>query len=208
MTRRTLVFYDVDGVLIDGYNYNPAYSTFWHTDIDRDLSIKYADISNFFITEWRPVLTGKIDLKRALENYLRPLGYAHDIDVVIDYWMKSDSRVIQENLEQAQQLTARPDTFVYLATNQEHIRARYLWETLGFKSSFARMFYSAALGMTKDNRAFFDHINAELSVDLSQDTVFYFDDTPSCLVSAKEAGWQHTVQVHKPSDFSVFDYVR
>ena len=51
---------------------------------------------------------------------------------------------------------------MYVATGQEHHRARYLWNELGFSKHFDGMFYSADIGHPKNDVRFFEAINCSL----------------------------------------------
>ena len=80
---------------------------------------------------------------------------------------------------------------MYVATGQEHHRAHYLWNELGFSKHFVGMFYSADIGYPKTDVRFFETINATLGIDAGQQPLF-FDDRPEIVEVSKSAGWDAT----------------
>lgn len=84
-------------------------------------------------------------------------------------------------------LSKNADVKLYIATNQEHYRAAYLWNDLGFKDYFEDIYYSARLGCFKKDPAYFQQINAELN--LKDQTVLFFDDSPDNIATASSCGW-------------------
>jgi len=77
---------------------------------------------------------------------------------------------------------------VYLATNQEHLRAGYLMERLGLADHVDGMFYSARLGAKKPDREFFAKVQA--AVGLCGEEMLLIDDSRQNIEAALEAGWQ------------------
>jgi putative hydrolase of the HAD superfamily len=75
-----------------------------------------------------------------------------------------------------------------LATNQEHWRAAFLAERVGEVFPLHAVLYSADLGTTKDDAAFFDLASDRLGVSLRRDVVFA-DDAEENVASARSAGW-------------------
>jgi putative hydrolase of the HAD superfamily len=75
-----------------------------------------------------------------------------------------------------------------LATGQEHYRANFLWNDLGFKEHFKEIFYSAKLGHLMNKPEFFETINRMLDI-LPPERPLYFDDQMEIVALACEAGW-------------------
>jgi putative hydrolase of the HAD superfamily len=69
---------------------------------------------------------------------------------------------------------------MHVATWQEHHRARFLWNELGFSKDFDGMFYSADIGHPKKAVQFFKAINRSLGIDAGQRPLF-FEDQPRLL---------------------------
>lgn len=77
---------------------------------------------------------------------------------------------------------------VCFATNQEPLRARYLWEDVGLKDHADIMFHSADLGVAKPDAGFF--VACEASCGFSKTEIVFVDDTPTNVESAIRAGWR------------------
>lgn len=187
----TVLFMDIDGVLIKGYNKNPVLQRPWDADIQRDLGIDPNLLSqHFFQTRFRSVLEGKEDLLLALEESLPDMHYSGKPQDIVEYWFKGDACVDLELLEYIQLLKEKAKINIYLATNQEHMRAAYLWNEVGFNQYFNGIFYSAEIGYIKENVAFFTHINRQLSLNPERDRIIFFDDHQSYIDAALNAGWR------------------
>lgn len=78
---------------------------------------------------------------------------------------------------------------LHLATNQEHFRARYLWDTLGFSGYFDTMQYSAEIGCAKPDRLFFSRVALKLPQS-GYRTPLLVDDQPANVSAAREMGWE------------------
>jgi putative hydrolase of the HAD superfamily len=77
---------------------------------------------------------------------------------------------------------------LYLATGQEHHRAAYLWNELGWRAHFKDILYSAKLGHLKDTPEFFAAINRALAL-APGDRPLFFDDREDIVMLARDAGW-------------------
>jgi putative hydrolase of the HAD superfamily len=191
MTTRTVLFMDVDGVLIKGYNKNPALRRPWDADIQRDLGIDPNLLSrHFFQEKFLSVLKGKKELLPALEEALPDIHYKGKPQDIVEYWFKGDACVDLELLNNIQSLKEKTNINIYLATNQESMRAAYLWNVVGFHKHFDGMFYSAELGRIKEDTAFFTDINKRLSLNPKEDKILFFDDHDHYVQAACEAGWR------------------
>ncbi|MGN7754318.1 hypothetical protein [Sinorhizobium sp. 22678] len=71
------------------------------------------------------------------------------------YWFEKDSRLDPDVFGIARELRERGRAQIFVATGQEHYRAAYLWDELGFSSHFDRLFYSAEIGVPKKDLRFF-----------------------------------------------------
>ncbi len=187
----TVLFMDIDGVLIKGYNKNPALRRPWDADIQRDLGIDPDLLSQYFFQKkFRSVLEGKQDLLSALKDSLPNIQYNGRPEDIIEYWFKGDARVDLDLLRSVQLLKEKTGINVYLATNQERMRANYLWNKVGFNQFFDDIFYSAEIGCIKEDMAFFTFINQQLLLNPEQDNILFFDDHESYVQTAQDAGWR------------------
>lgn len=85
---------------------------------------------------------------------------------------------------------------VYLATNQEHLHAKYIIQTLKLNELVDTIYYSAALGVKKPDHTFFEKVT-KLSKLRPEETVL-IDDTPANIIAAKESSW-HAIGGKKES---------
>ena len=149
-----IVVFDVDGVLIDGWHSNSALRKPWDETLEADLGVDRTAFQKLFFQgpdgdrERSPMFgctVGRIDLMDALADVLPRVGYAGNVEDFARYWFKKDSNINRQVfsfVEKIRQSGAR----LYVATGQEHHRARYLWSELGFSKWFDRIFYSAEIG--------------------------------------------------------------
>ena len=191
---------DIDGVIIKSYDKSPDLRRPWDADIQRDLGIDPDLLSkHFFQKKFRSVLEGKQELIDALEDSMLDIQYKGKPEDIIAYWFKGDSRVDLELLKYVNLLKSRGIN-IYLATNQERMRAAYLWNEVGFNKYFDGIFYSAKIGCIKEDPSFFLHINKKLSLNPSEDRILFFDDQQPYVQAAKNAGW-HAFLYEKIADF-------
>jgi putative hydrolase of the HAD superfamily len=193
------VLFDVDGVLIDGWDADPARRKPWNLALEQDLGI---DPSRFDPAFFGPggdggpslmdrCLRGELDLQVALEQGLRDLDYPHDAEVFIDYWFWKDSSVNGDMLAAVAHLARQRGVELYLATGQEHRRAEYLWNELGFHRYFRDIFYSARVGHLKTEPGFFQAISRAFCG--AGRSPLFFDDQHEVVALALRAGWDATV---------------
>ncbi len=132
------------------------------------------------------------DLKAALAAVLPEVGYNGDVDDFVRYWFEKDSNLDAEVFEFVRKVHAISGAEMFLATGQEHHRAGYLWNELGFSKYFDAIFYSAKIGLPKTDLRFFDTINHALLISPEERPLF-FDDTPAIVALARQAGWDATL---------------
>jgi putative hydrolase of the HAD superfamily len=187
------IFFDVDGVLLKGF---PDFleARRW----EKDLGIEQGLSKHFFGLHWIDILKGKKDLKETLRECLPAIGFKGEPEQIIDAWFQCDSFINNELMQYIPKLKFQENLKLYIATDQEHNRAKYLWENLGFRDTFDGIYYSAQLGARKKNPIFFQKINEELK--LSDETVVFFDDCHENIKTACMQGWEG-YHYQKLSDF-------
>lgn len=178
---------DVDGVLIDG---RPQDGKHWATGLEDDLGIQ-SDIlqREFFQVHWEDIVVGRATLKERLIPALKKIAPAVTADRFIAYWFQQDSRINRDLLEELTSLRTE-GIQVFLATNQEHMRARYLMQDLGLSKMLDGIYYSAQLGVKKPDHAFFTRICTHRG--LRPTEVVLIDDSLKNVTAAAEVGW-HSV---------------
>lgn len=105
---------------------------------------------------------------------------------MIDYWFLNDSRVDQDVLEAVAELRSAGDR-VYLATNEEHMRANYLMKIMGLKNHADGIFYFAALGNRKPMREFFAHATGTIAC--APFSITLIENTEENVLAARAYGW-------------------
>lgn len=188
MTRA--VIFDVDGVLVHGYHARPERTRRWDENLLADLGVdpdrfREEFIFDIFITR---VVTGKMSLIEALDRRLPGLGYKGSSMAFVQYWLANDSALNTELLDAIRRLKARDDVRLFIATNQDHMRAQWLWQTMGLSEIFEDIFYSARVGMTKAHKGFFDFADARMGG--TSGKPLFFDDTQKVIDMAHKAGWE------------------
>lgn len=173
---------DVDGVLI-----THPHPKGWSANLEIDLGISPPALhERFFHQEWDDVVHGRAAIRDRLAPALAEIAPAVLPDVLIEYWFSNDAHVDDRLLRELQHLR-REGFELHLATVQEHERAKYLWENLRLRESFDRIHYSAALGYSKPNHAFYRGV--ETAARLSPEAIFFIDDRVENVEAAKECGW-------------------
>lgn len=175
---------DVDGVVING---RPEDGQSWATDIERDLGVVPERLhAIFFAPHWADIVIGRKKLFDVLEACLPELSPSLTAQEFIDYWFEKDSGVDEAVLAECDELRDR-GTRVFLATNQEHMRAGYLMDRLALRHHVDGIVYSAQIAARKPQRAFFDAA-VKRTGSAPEDTLLV-DDTKANVDAALEAGW-------------------
>ena len=188
MTRA--VFFDVDGVLVHGYHARPDLTRRWNENLLADLGVDPDRFNNEFIFDIfiKKVVVGEMAIIDALERRLPGLGYKGSPMVFLHYWLSHDSTLNTGLVEVVRKLKARADLKLYIATNQDHTRAQWLWQAMGLGELFEDIFYSARAGVRKPEKGFFDFI--EQRIGPQSEPPLFFDDTPKVIDGARAHGWE------------------
>ncbi len=184
------VIFDVDGVLIHGMHTNPAYVRRWDSDLHADLGVDPQRFVSEFIYDifLKRVVTGQVSIIDALERRLPGLGFKGSPMAFLHYWLEHDSELNQPLLDAIRQLKRAADVRLFIATNQEHMRAHWLWSHLRLCDLFEDIFYSARIGVRKPDSRFFNFVDSKLGV--QEQPPLFFDDTPAVIAGAQAAGWE------------------
>jgi putative hydrolase of the HAD superfamily len=173
---------DVDGVIITS---RPGG---WAVGIERDLGVSIALLQDhFFGPHWPDVMLGRAGLHERLGPVLARHAPHLTSQALADYWFARDALLDEALLADlaALRATGLP---IHLATVQEHERARYLWETLGFRDRFDALHYAADLGAAKPDPAFYAAIEARTG--LAGADLLLLDDRLANVEAARIAGWK------------------
>lgn len=177
---------DVDGVVVHGFHYDPARQVSWMTDLKEDLGICPKEFEQkFFFDLFPDVVVGKISIENALTKVLPEVGFGGNPEDVVSYWLRKDACINRDFLDWVDKNTGKNQQF-YLATNQEHRRADYLWNNMDLKRRFLKMFYAADIGYKKPDVRFFEHVIEVLGVDPRD--IILIDDHPGNVDVARSLG--------------------
>lgn len=202
------IFFDVDGVLIDGFHTNPARQNRWDKTIEQDIGIRFGHIEDFIIHGVFPdVLQGRLGFEEELDRWLAQEDYDLKAWQVIEYWHKKDSNLNKDVWGAVQKLSAIKGVELYTATNQTHERIHYLRDHLGFGKCFKDFFYSARLGCLKHDPSYFANIEEELNFNPRMDSHLYFDDDKKNIEVSSARGW-NAVLVDNAQDVTMHPLIQ
>lgn len=176
---------DVDGVLVDG---RPEDGRHWQASLEEDLGFTSDALhEHFFAPYWENIVLGRAGLMEHLTTALQKIAPHVSPAQLVSYWFPMDSRLVAPLLAELS-LVRAAGVRVYLATNQEHLRAAWLMEKLGLAEHVDGIFYSARLGAKKPDMAFFARVQA--AVGLRGEELLLIDDSRPNVEAALQAGWQ------------------
>lgn len=189
------IMMDVDGVLVAG---RPKDGAHLFADLEADLGIPLATLQReFFKPRWPAIVTGQKPLLPELADVLAVIAPTVSAQTLVDYWFENDSRLEETVVTEMAALRSKGHP-VYLATNQEHMRASYLMDVMGLGKHVDGIFYSADIGHRKPSPEFYDHISRSIGTAPQQITLI--DDTEHNVIAAREAGW---VAIHWQAGMSL-----
>lgn len=182
------VMIDVDGVLVEG---RPSDGRHWATSLEADLGLRFELLQDvFFKRYWDLIVTGRTALREQLAAILSNIAPALTADEVLSYWFRQDARLNQELVNDLAMIRAAGSP-VYLATNQEHERARDIMNVLGLAAHVDGCYYSAAVGHRKPSAEFFAFVAADAG--LAAPELLLIDDDEDNIKGARKSGW-HAAQ--------------
>jgi putative hydrolase of the HAD superfamily len=172
---------DVDGVLIVP---RPGG---WALDLEADLGLAPAALAeHFFALHWDDVVMGRAGLHERLSPVLARIAPHLSSERLAAYWFERDAVLDRQLLDDLAEVRAG-GVALHLATVQEHLRADYLWRTLGFRERFDAMHYAADLGCGKPDPAFFAKVAERTG--LAPGEMLLIDDKAENVEAARAAGW-------------------
>lgn len=171
------ILLDIDGVLIEREKY---FSERLAQEQEIDLNL----VTPFFKNEFRFCVTGNADLKDELLKYIEVWGWLGSIDDLLLYWFSSESKLNKKLLEIIDKV--RESVNVSLVSDQEKYRAEYLLDDLDLAKHSDEAFFSCDLGVTKNEKAFFEKVL--LALNAKPQEVIYFDDDPKNIEVAQDLG--------------------
>ena len=192
-TNLKALMVDVDGVLING---RPEDGRHWSTSLETDLGLRSELLQReFFDIYWNDIVVGRTGLMDHLPSVLQRIVPGISAEQLVAYWFAHDSQLNRDLLRDLTRLRAG-GIQVYLATNQERMRAEYLMETIGLAKHVDGIHYSAQLGAKKPDREFFDKVVSQMQIAANE--LLLIDDSIGNITAAAEAGW-NTIHWHEMS---------
>jgi putative hydrolase of the HAD superfamily len=184
------ILFDVDGVVVHGFHADPLKRRRWDEHIQSDLGIDPQVLSEQFFkgTFTLDVISGRRPLLDALDEFLPTVGYAKSSMSFVSYWLSRDSQLNLPLLDTVRKLRLSGGARLFLATNQEHLRAFHLWSTLGLQHIFDDILYSARLGACKPDPEFFQHASEKIGPGAGPPLLF--DDSQRVVDAARTFGWE------------------
>jgi putative hydrolase of the HAD superfamily len=176
------IMVDVDGVLL--VHPDPQG---WGVNLERDLGLAASTLqSAFFERHWDDIVHGRASLRVRLAPVLKDIAPHLSCEEVIAYWFENDAHIDQRLVGQLASYRST-GVEIHLATVQDHERAGYIWNVLGFASMFDRMHYAAEMGFSKPDPGFYRCI--EMRSGFRPEELFFIDDKPANVAAAQACGW-------------------
>lgn len=179
MVRALMV--DVDGVVV---RTRPGG---WAANLEADLGLTRELLqAKFFGPHWEDLMLGRARLHDRLAPVLAEIAPHLTSERLATYWFENDADVDEGLLAELAAVRAG-GVELHLATVQEHERAAYLWDTLGFRDRFDAMHYAADLGCAKPDPAFYAAVTAKTG--FAPADLVLIDDRQANVDAAIAAGW-------------------
>lgn len=182
-TKPAIILYDVDQVLITGELFSEQYC--------REYALPRDAMRTFFTKDFPLCKLGKLDLRVAVEPYLREWNWSKDADSFIAHWLSSSANLDDQLLHHIERLRDR-GLYCYVATNQERYRLAYLREVLDFNSLFDGVFCACEIGADKSSLDFYAYAYERLRQrhDVNKAEILFFDNSKKNVSVARRFGIQ------------------
>ncbi|HEY4963765.1 MAG TPA: HAD-IA family hydrolase [Candidatus Saccharimonadales bacterium] len=179
MNDTKVLLFDVDGVLaLPPKLFSEIYSSEYGVDIN--------ELQPFYKSEdFKDAILGKADLKELIIKHSDKWHWHKDPQILLDMWFEGEHVVNNELLSIVNKLRDKGIP-VYLATQQENYRAKYINDIM-FPNKFDGSFVSCDIGHTKQEPEYWNYIIKKLN-NYTPKNIYFFDDTQSCVDAAKIAG--------------------
>jgi putative hydrolase of the HAD superfamily len=175
----------VDGVVVEGWPERQ-----WDKDLQRDLGVPPKLLEDYvFRPHWDDFVTGAKPMMPVLEQVLRSAGQRATAQDVLNYYLDDEEYVNHGVVSAAKTWRARTGGALHLATNQEALRAEYLWDGIGLREHFDGMQVSCGLGVAKPDAAYFQRADEAMGV-TAPGQVLFIDDLQENVDGARAHGWQ------------------
>ena len=184
------ILLDIDGVVILRHKY-------FSEKFSEEYGIPNEKIMPFFKGDYKKAAIGKVDIRDVLLSYLKKWSWTRSVDDFLNYWYESERDVDERVVKIVKELREK-GTKVYLVSDNEAGRAKYLMEKVGLGDEFDGGFFSSDLGVTKSNPQFFEKVIEKLEV--QPEEIDYWDDDLKNVEVAKGVG----IKGHTYTEFEKF----
>ena len=168
-----VILFDADGVLaLPEEAFSVVYA--------RSHGLDPEPFEQFFRNDWKPIVTGKKDLKESMAENPKLWQWDGNVDDLLKYWLETEDIRNDELIELIRAMKGQ-GVPCYLATEQEIYRGKYMKDIM-FKDLFDGYFVTAELGVSKTEPKFFKMIIKELKLqhpDIQPKEIIFFDDSQS-----------------------------
>lgn len=180
MKKVNAVLFDVDGVLAQPAElFSVYYARTHNVNLDHLTEFYHSD-------DFKNASVGKADLKDAILKHQDKWRWDGDIQKLLNTWFEHENVINSELLALVKELAANRVP-VYLATQQEAYRSRYIQDVM-FPGYFDAVFVTCDVGYTKKDDRYWQYIRDTLDVD-DIGAVYFFDDRQSCVDAAARNGF-------------------
>lgn len=177
-----IVLFDADGVLtLPEEAFSVVYA--------RSHGLDSRPFEQFFRNDWKPIVTGKADLKEAIAANPGLWQWHGDVDDLLKYWFETEDVRNEELIKLIHELKSQ-GIRCYLATEQEKYRGNYMRDVM-FKGLFDGYYITAELGVSKTEPEFFRAIIDDLKrqyPEIEPEDITFFDDSQSKVDTACSVG--------------------
>ena len=174
--------YDADGVVIIPQKlFSKQYAEKHRLDPE--------SFQTFFNGEFSDAIVGKTDLKDLIRKHNDIWQWDGDPQELLDMWFAAENHTDEELLGIIKQ-QHEGGLPVYMATNQERHRAKYLREVM-FPSLFDAIFISSEIGYMKKDPEYWVAVLGKLALDIPgirPNQIVFFDDSQDSIDGASQAG--------------------
>lgn len=177
-----VILFDADGVLtLPEENFSVIYA--------RSHGLDPEPFEQFFRNEWKPIVTGKADLKESIAANPQLWQWHGEIDDLLTYWFETENIQNEELVGVIRELKSQ-GVVCCLATEQEKYRGSYMRDVM-FKDLFDKCYITAEIGISKTEPEFFQAIIDDLQrhyPEVEVKDIVFFDDSQSKVDTAKSIG--------------------
>ncbi len=164
-----IILFDVDQVLVN------ASGKYFSLHLQEDFGISTEITRDFFLTEHQDCIIGKKDLKEVLPKYMKKWGWKGTIDELLSYWFKSE-HIVNDDLVKEIDAYKEKDLKIYLATNQDTHRMKYILNEMGLGKFIDGAFVSSQIGYKKPQPEYFSTVLSKLNLYKPNEILFWDDN--------------------------------